>query len=63
MNLEDVGQIPCPGCGVKALAIEWRLETKPLGTYSLAGQQLKVSANEVPWVVCSSCGVEAKGKR
>lgn len=61
--MSDIEQTPCPQCGLKALTIEWRLEAKATGTYSLAGAQPKVAATEVPWVVCWSCGVEAKGQR
>ncbi|MCA1008980.1 hypothetical protein LCL87_24990 [Rhodococcus hoagii] len=53
----------CPACGAAALEIEWRLEPKPIGSHSLAGVQMKVAATSWPWMVCRSCGVEAKGKR
>lgn len=63
MTQPDVSDTACPACGVKALAIETRLEAKPTGTYSLAGAQTKVAAVEWPWLMCGSCGAEARGKR
>lgn len=53
----------CPACGADALRIEYRLRAKPLGTYSLAGAQPKVAAENWPWLVCDSCGIEAEGKQ
>ncbi|OQQ23343.1 hypothetical protein A6411_23830 [Prescottella equi] len=53
----------CPACGATTLEIEWRLEPKPIGSHSLAGVQMKVAATSLPWLVCRSCGVEAKGKQ
>jgi hypothetical protein len=52
----------CKYCGHVGLKIEWRLEAKPLGTFSLAGQQMKVSALEWPWAICPGCKHESKGK-
>lgn len=43
MKPEDV---PCPVCEEFALVIEMRLESKPLGTFS----------------VCKNCGVTARAK-
>ena len=59
----DIDDTPCPSCGVKGLRIEYRLTAKPLGSFSLAGAQMKVSAVRVPWLICGTCGVEAEGKR
>lgn len=58
-----VEDTPCPRCGQKTLRIEWRLEVKPIGSFSLSGQQMKASALEWPWLVCGNCGVEGRGKR
>ena len=55
--MEDV---PCPRCGNKTLEIETRLKAQPVGTYSLAGQSLKVSAVQRYWLVCRTCGIEAE---
>lgn len=59
--LTDVANTPCPSCGEKTLRIEARLAAKPIGDFSLAGAQMKVSAVEVPWLVCDNCGVEVEG--
>ena len=58
-----VEETPCPACGAMALRIEERLTAAEIGTFSLAGQAMKVSASLVPWLVCDGCGIEAKGKR
>lgn len=51
------------GCGYAGgLWFEWRLQAKPIGSFSLAGAQMKVSANREPWIVCPPCGAEAQGK-
>jgi len=60
--MATVEETPCPGCGALALRIEERLEAKPLGTFSLAGQQLKASAWLWPWLVCGACGIQARAK-
>lgn len=59
MNIEET---PCPNCGEKKLRVEYRLEAKPIGTFSVAGSQPKVAARQWPWVVCDGCGVEARAK-
>lgn len=57
----------CVRCGVAALTLVWKLEARPLGTFSLAGVQLKVSAREWPYCVCDptlgGCGAECRGKQ
>lgn len=59
MKPEDV---PCPVCEEFALVIEMRLESKPLGTFSVSGMQLKTSAYNWPYLVCKNCGVTARAK-
>lgn len=59
---ESIRATTCPGCQASTLTVEYRLRAQPLGTFSLAGQQLKFSALEWPWVVCPGCGAEAEGK-
>lgn len=58
----NVADTPCPGCGNKTLAIEMRLTASPVGTFSLAGVGMKVTAATKPWLVCTNCGIEAEGK-
>jgi uncharacterized paraquat-inducible protein A len=61
--VKKVKDTACPRCGVKALRIEMRLTAKRIGSFSLAGAQMKVVATEVPWLVCGVCGIEAEGTR
>ncbi len=44
------------------LRIEERIEAKPLGTFSLAGAQMKLSGYRWPYAVCDRCGRESRGK-
>jgi hypothetical protein len=54
---------PCRDCGPAGkLRIVHRLVARPIGTFSLAGAQMKVSAYWWPWMVCDNCGGESKGK-
>jgi hypothetical protein len=64
----DLSEIPCSRCLVAGgLRIEMRktLQGKPLGTFSLSGRTMKVSASwvEWPWMVCDLCQGESRGKR
>lgn len=59
------GPVPgssCPFCGYKPLRLELRLQAKPLGTFSLAGGQVKFSATQWPWLVCDGCKADAPGE-
>lgn len=61
------GRTWCKYCETFTLVVEWRdmIEARPLGEWSLSGVQLKVSAIETewPWLVCTLCRRESKGKR
>lgn len=59
---ERIQSTVCPKCQESTLKVEYRLKTQPVGSFSLAGQQMKFSALEWPWVVCSGCGAESEGK-
>jgi hypothetical protein len=49
------------GCGaVGTGAVTRTFVARPLGTYSLAGQQLKVSGSFVVIYQCSACGTAGK---
>lgn len=57
----------CKHCGPSyPLRIEYReeLEAKPIGSFSLAGQQIKFSAikREWPYAVCYNCLRESRGQ-
>lgn len=59
---EALADVTCPDCRVVgALDLVWKLEPAPLGTYSLAGVQSKVSAARVPYLECP-CGFSERGK-
>lgn len=45
------------------LTVEYRLTAMPIGSFSLAGAQMKVSALEWPWLMCRHCGAECQGKQ
>lgn len=53
----------CVYCGSADTWIEFRFEVKPVGTYSLAGAQMKFSATTWPYAVCDGCGHVSRGKR
>lgn len=62
--------VPCPQCGEEALREiarpERRMTVKKLGTHSLSGAMLKMSAIEAwvnwPSALCRACGFEKAGK-
>ncbi len=58
----DLSEVPCKACGKCALRIEERFEAKPIGTWSLAGVQTKLTGTMWPWMVCDACGRESRGK-
>lgn len=53
-----LARVPCPSCGELTLRVETRLESRPLGTWSLAGVQLKTSARTWPYAVCASANCD-----
>lgn len=53
----------CPVCRCfGTLRIERGFRTASVGTYSLAGAQLKVAAVEAPRLCCSECGLDVLGE-
>lgn len=65
-SIEDrVAATPCPACGQSRLRFTTKLESRPIGTFSLAGAQLKTSAIEWPYVVCDNetCDFEQRAKQ
>lgn len=52
---------PCPACG-GTLHLEERLTAHKIGTFSVAGAQLKFPARQRWWIVCDDCGIEAEQK-
>jgi hypothetical protein len=60
----DLSTLPCPQCeNVGTLYIGTVLQAKPIGSFSLAGNQMKVSANAVPGIRCSSCSFVKPARR
>lgn len=55
--------VPCRYCGSADTWIEMRLETKPPGTFSLAGVGMKLTATTWPYAVCDGCGHVSRGQR
>jgi hypothetical protein len=54
----------CPACGAGpgTLSITERMRAKPLGSHSLSGAQMKVSATLLPVLHCSACSLEREGR-
>lgn len=52
---------PCPACSHVGLTMTYELRALPLGTWSLAGAQLKTSAKTVAVVTCDACGTSTAG--
>lgn len=53
---------PCPRCHKTKLELKWWLEAKPIGTFSLAGQQMKFSAFENAAIRCRGCELIMPGR-
>lgn len=57
----------CPQCGADSkldptFAVVWVMVAQPLGTFSLAGVQPKVSVREVPELRHERCGWSVRGR-
>lgn len=61
--LPDLSQVRCVYCGHVGIRVEWRLEAKPLGTWSLAGVQEKYVASHWPYAICNGCGHVSRGQQ
>lgn len=58
-----IKRTPCPKCSkVGGLFISIKLIAKPLGTFSLAGAQVKASAYQAPVLECSLCDFNLVGE-
>lgn len=64
MALEDrEAQLWCRVCGPEhRLRVEMRLESAPIGSFSLSGVQMKVTAKKWPYAVCDNCGRASRGQ-
>jgi hypothetical protein len=56
-----VPDVPCPQCSNTTLRVENRMTV--IGLAPVAGVQIKASAVNAPWLVCSSCDFTKRGKR
>jgi hypothetical protein len=56
--------VRCPACGgVATLFTVERFVAQPVGSFSLAGAQMKVSAHKVVLLWCDRCPLELVGHR
>jgi hypothetical protein len=53
--------LPCPSCNRTLMSMSWTLVARPVGSFSLAGAQMKVSASSRAVVRCRGCAFEAHG--
>jgi hypothetical protein len=54
---------PCPVCStVGTLNISDRIRVKPLGSFSLAGAQMKAPGRVYPFLECTACGLAVEGR-
>lgn len=54
-DINELAKVPCPTCGMMgslALVEVGGFRAKPMGTFSLAGNQMKLSANTIPAIRC-----------
>jgi hypothetical protein len=51
----------CKHCGEGPMEVSRGIQLKPLGTFSLAGAQLKASAYDTLKLSCADCGLYAFG--
>jgi hypothetical protein len=50
-------EVPCPACGVTGkLSLRTVFRAQPIGSYSLAGAQMKFSARREREFKCAACG-------
>lgn len=57
----NVQEVHCPSCDKQSLRIRESLTAKPLGTFSLSGGQMKLSAVSQPVLECLACGMYLPG--
>lgn len=52
----------CPKCGGQdTVQVEQGLQARPIGSFSLAGAQMKFSAREVAIATCTTCDLHLVG--
>lgn len=55
---DQLKEIPCPQCGECTLYLGEGLRARPIGSFSLAGQQMKFSAVSTPVIRCKTRGCD-----
>ena len=60
----QLDETPCPTCATVGtlVFVPEKLIAKPLGTWSLSGQQMKTSAYTAPVLECINCDFSAIGR-
>lgn len=59
----SINRTPCPGCGmINNLYISVEFVAQPIGSFSLAGMQMKVSGRERPVLKCRNCDFNLPGE-
>lgn len=62
-QMPTVDQSSCPRCGTPgALALGEALVAEPLGSFSVPGAQIKITARGRPILTCSACGLHRVGE-
>lgn len=58
----SITRTACPKCGaIGYLHIEAKMVAKPLGTWSLSGNQVKTVAGMKPFLKCHNCDLDIQG--
>lgn len=58
-----IDETPCPNCeAVATLFIQTKMVANPIGSFSIAGAGLKVTAQERPVLTCTACEWEKIGR-
>jgi hypothetical protein len=61
--MATIEESSCPACGAAdTLQLDQALETQPIGSFSLAGAQMKFSARSRPRLTCSVCTLDLLGE-
>ena len=55
MMEQDISHVACATCGERKLRFEKKLIALPLGSHSLSGNQMKVSARYMDILCCDGC--------
>jgi hypothetical protein len=60
----QVHESPCPECDAAppVLKLTMPLVANPIGTFSVSGRQMKVTARTRPQITCSACGAQWTGE-